>query len=212
MAQNIVDVNTYTAPIVAPADGDTLNAASIVDNAIQGLSNRTRRLLNVLQNTNDVESPQARQTRIYPSLWEATQQNSNPGWEMSTPHIARCPTAGQGEAITCNLTRYIPSGVTITAIRVLWDADQAGGVGMIFQLVSRTGANFSTGSPAVGTEVVAQTVGQGGAALEAILLPGGSFTLDQSHTLRVFSNTTITSFDLLYGVEVDFTDLGPRNF
>ncbi len=45
MPQNITDVSTFTSPIVAPADGDPENAASVVT-AIQGLSNRTRSLLN----------------------------------------------------------------------------------------------------------------------------------------------------------------------
>lgn len=40
MPQNIIDVSTFTDPIVAPVDGDPAAAASVVT-AIQGLANRT---------------------------------------------------------------------------------------------------------------------------------------------------------------------------
>jgi len=42
MPTDLVDVATFTDPITVPADGDPLNAASIVPNALQGLANRTR--------------------------------------------------------------------------------------------------------------------------------------------------------------------------
>lgn len=44
MPQNIADVSTFTDPITAPADGDPLNAASIVPLSVQGLADRTRYL------------------------------------------------------------------------------------------------------------------------------------------------------------------------
>lgn len=47
MPQNITDVVTYTAPIVAPASGDPETAASVVT-AVQGLANRTAALAAVL--------------------------------------------------------------------------------------------------------------------------------------------------------------------
>ena len=47
MPTNIVDVDTFTAPIVAPASGDPRTAAS-VETGLQGLSNRTRNLANRL--------------------------------------------------------------------------------------------------------------------------------------------------------------------
>lgn len=45
MPQNITDVNTYTAPIVVPADGDVEAAAGILA-SFQGLANRTEFLRN----------------------------------------------------------------------------------------------------------------------------------------------------------------------
>src|SRR6185295_1478747 len=41
MSANIVDVDAFTSPVVAPTDGDALTAASVIQ-AIQPLSNRTR--------------------------------------------------------------------------------------------------------------------------------------------------------------------------
>jgi len=43
MPQNITDVDVFTDPIVAPADGDALDAASALV-GLQGLSNRTRNI------------------------------------------------------------------------------------------------------------------------------------------------------------------------
>jgi len=40
MPTNLVDSGTFTSPIVAPTDGDALNAASVVT-GLQGLANRT---------------------------------------------------------------------------------------------------------------------------------------------------------------------------
>lgn len=45
MPTNLVDSGTFTSPIVAPTDGDALNAASVVT-GLQGLANRTRFLFN----------------------------------------------------------------------------------------------------------------------------------------------------------------------
>lgn len=47
MPQNITDVATFTAPIVAPADGDPEGAASVLT-PFQGLSNRTRYLYSLI--------------------------------------------------------------------------------------------------------------------------------------------------------------------
>lgn len=47
MPTNIVDVDTFTSPIVAPASGDPRTAASVAT-AAQGLANRTRNLANRL--------------------------------------------------------------------------------------------------------------------------------------------------------------------
>ncbi len=45
MATNLTDVSAFTSPVVAPADGDTRNAASITQGE-QPLADRTRFLLN----------------------------------------------------------------------------------------------------------------------------------------------------------------------
>ena len=47
MSTNIIDVSQFTDPVVAPADGDTRNAAS-VNVAFQSLADRTRILLDAL--------------------------------------------------------------------------------------------------------------------------------------------------------------------
>lgn len=47
MPTNITDVSAFTSPVVAPADGDTRNAAS-VNVAFQSLADRTRILLDAL--------------------------------------------------------------------------------------------------------------------------------------------------------------------
>ena len=47
MATNLTDVSAFTSPVVAPADGDTRNAASITQGE-QPLADRTRFLLNCL--------------------------------------------------------------------------------------------------------------------------------------------------------------------
>lgn len=46
MPQNITDVSTFTDPVVAPTDGDALNAASMTAPGVglQALANRTRKL------------------------------------------------------------------------------------------------------------------------------------------------------------------------
>lgn len=43
MPQNIIEVSSWTSPIVAPLDGDSATAASVVA-SIQGLTNRTKTL------------------------------------------------------------------------------------------------------------------------------------------------------------------------
>lgn len=50
MPQNITDVDEFTDPCTAPADGDTRNAASVLT-PFQKLANRTRYLYNVLTST-----------------------------------------------------------------------------------------------------------------------------------------------------------------
>jgi hypothetical protein len=47
MATNLTDVSAFTSPVIAPADGDTRNAASITQGE-QPLADRTRFLLNSL--------------------------------------------------------------------------------------------------------------------------------------------------------------------
>lgn len=50
MPQNITDVDEFTSPCSAPADGDTRNAASVLT-PLQKLANRTRYLYNILTST-----------------------------------------------------------------------------------------------------------------------------------------------------------------
>ena len=121
MPQNITDVDTFTDPVTAPADGDPLNAASIINDGLQDLSNRTRRLMSVAEGSQDVQTPQTF-TRTVSASWLVPVLN--PGavvqWETDGTEGWRAVAAIVGE-LRGSLNDLLPEGATVTRARAMVD-------------------------------------------------------------------------------------------
>jgi len=125
MPQNITDVDTFTDPVTAPADGDPLNAASIINDGLQDLSNRTRRLMSIAEGSQDVQTPQTF-TRTVSAAWLVPA--INPGavvqWETDGTEGWRAVAAIVGE-LRGSLNDLLPEGATVTRIRAMVDPASA---------------------------------------------------------------------------------------
>ena len=113
------------------------------------------------------------------------------------------------------LNRYLPNGATINDIRVLVQpgAARSGGSRMQVGLYENTTKSWTT--PALGTEtLIGSTVEDDGTTgVQAIVLSALAQALGSDPTVLVVEGSTGDfTPDSIYGVEVDFTDPGPRNF
>ena len=129
MPADIVDVNAFTSPVVRPVDSDPRNAASVFT-PFQALSDRTRRLLNIAQGTENVESAQSFKRVVGAEWFDAP---TNPGgvirWELSGSNAWAATAAGVGN-VRGSLNDLLPEGCTITRLRA-----------MVTPATARTGAN-----------------------------------------------------------------------
>jgi len=109
MPTNIVDVSTFTAPIVTPASADPRTAASVAT-AVQGLANRARYLRNAIEGT--LAGAQIPYGQGRPEGVTLT------GWQISSNWLAQNDVSVTGRWMI-DLSREIPSGVTVTEVQAL---------------------------------------------------------------------------------------------
>ena len=126
MPQNITDVDTFTDPVTAPADGDPLNAASIINDGLQDLSNRTRRLMSIAEGSQDVQTPSTFTRTVSAASWLVPALN--PGavvqWETDGAEGWRAVAAIVGE-LRGSLNDLLPEGATVTRVRAMVDPASA---------------------------------------------------------------------------------------
>jgi len=226
MPNNIVDVSTFTDPVVAPADGDALDAASIVPNGLQALANRTRLLVN--RTTGVVGAGEFAydavkvRTRIIPAAAcqpTDAQIADVPGWYFQLGRQFR--TTANFARLVVPLGAWLPDGCTFRRIRALVAPGIArAGTNRMELIVTRiTSINFGdpVGSPPVYTEIanvfdnagVAKQVISSGFVTEVLAKSTGALSL---HAQIVSGNDSATNTDTVEAFEIQYEDPGPQNF
>lgn len=131
------------------------------------------------------------------------------GFELSGSD-AVWSTGGTGSKVAFDLST-LPDGATVTAVRFL--VVPSGNGIMTGALVQRTGRNFST--PASGTDstVATSTLAGPATTITVIALTGLTAAVDKTSGKSLVALLTADDTNqYCFGLAVDFTDPGPRNF
>lgn len=229
MPVNITDVDTFTDPIVAPADSDPADA-TYVRTIAQGTANRTRNLKNRLEDIEDQISGgewvypgasfRTRTIELLPSDFEqANNTANNIPWRFR-PSVGNAQTVKSGSSeraeLVRQLNRLIPGNGVVTNIWVMVTpgAARSGVNKLSAQLYSREPTVYTPGSEALGSVALMQSVSDdGGTGLQSLLLNSGAdMTLGYAIWLHVSSGSGDTTDDLFHGVKIEFQDYGPINY
>lgn len=242
MPENITDSSAFTDPVVVPSDSDPANRSYLVT-AVQGLANRTRWLKNEAARvagyvggsagSDEWAYPSARaRTLIFdlPSMVLGTLDDGSPMWAVKDggvtgPNLVPLTDDGDGARAKAWCYFRLPSGATITAVRVLiakhadlptesdryaarfdklinWDFSPAAAPGRsVIGSSTHTGTGGSGGTGTLVPAVIEWT------GLSEIV-----DAADTTYCVAVTGPATVGADDRLYGVEVTFDDPGPRNF
>jgi len=234
MPLNIVDVSTFTDPIVAPADADPADA-TYVRTIAQGCANRTRFLVSKIGGTAGTDEwlyPTPKERVILISLAgakSAIDHNGTSGlvtvchhWDQITTDEWR--SRKDFGVLLVPLNPYLIQGCDILRVRavVTSGADRAGANRMSVTLKKVT-ADFD--GPSAGAVA---TMAGGGPLYEAetytaaaqVITSGASGAIDLTvnrfgvdHYLSIVAGSDGGSnFDKVHAVEITVRDYGPRNF
>ncbi len=215
MTQNITDVSTYTDPIVAPSPLEPATAASIVQ-PIQGLANRTFYLKGqvdthdtVLQQVADALSggPAATRRKFLNLAKCFAQQNWQPFSGVSG--ILQTNNAFASGKITVPIE--LASGSVLTACHFILTPSAGGD--MSVALIRKTA--FGVETPAAPTIAAVASGSTSGTGLQVPTL-SVSETIDETtkeYQLEIVSGSSSDSASqTLWGLAIDYTDNGPRNY
>lgn len=146
MPNNITDVDTFTDPIQAPADGDALNATTL-DLAPQGLANRTRHNKNRLDAGAEYFVGQITGTSVaILGTWTLTTVSKSSGFSLASNQVT-VPEDGLYEvSIAFYGTTTSASNPSNHAI-ALYDGASDLVVGLGFRYSTDTGASFPAHAP-----------------------------------------------------------------
>ena len=220
MPSNLTDVDEFTDPATAPADGDAGNAATFAP-PHQKAANRTRNLVNRLggadgsgewkyRNGSGVDAPKSRIKELGFSALGAGAD----GWtRAATTYIASLKNTYDGCFVI-----DLPSGCIITGWKVIVKpgAARSGADRMVAQLASWA-PDYAASPPTNTLSTHGSSPSDDGTTNVQTLSQtlGSPVTIDRStrsYALRVFSgNDGATNPDRVYACQVLFTDPGPRN-
>jgi len=134
MPQNIVDVALFTDPIVAPADGDSLAAASVLT-GFQGLSNRSRLARNELDTLNGrfsgdgaIKLPAYLQSTKFLDHLSGVQIGAYGDWMRSTTPVGSMSYVNFAK-MAWDITPLLPREGRIKFVRVLVKPGAARAIG-----------------------------------------------------------------------------------
>jgi hypothetical protein len=224
--QNITDVSTFTAPVVAPADGDPLNAASITAPGVglQALANRTRFLGNRMGV--GLAPPLTDEFLYNPTIARAlpisgmefalsTDAGGVSEWlrNLSGGVVYQNPLAN---AVFASARVRVPSGSTITGCEVLVRSSgvRTPGNGWFAKLYSQT---EPWGAPAAPSAVQQGSTEEGGLSAGYSVIAIGSITPflivagESAHIIVTGPTGALGANDQLLAARVLFNDRGPRN-
>lgn len=133
------------------------------------------------------------------------------GWTTDTTDRMMLRATVNNQVMTCDLGEILPDGATLTSVRALVTPGSANAVTM---KVFRRTLDFTT--PGTGTITDISTPTSSGTSLQ--VLASGAFSEAASKATgkilaveMVASSTAGTNNDKFWGLEVSFTDPGPRN-
>lgn len=218
MPQNITDVSTFTDPVVAPTDGDVLNAASVTAAGVgfQALANRTRQLLDLVDPEFVYLTPTTRKRTI-----EATDAHASASgagvldWFLSlsagVPYLVP-----RLDAVFAVFPIDVPSGCTIAGVEVLVRSSGARVTpnGWFVRVYEQS---EPWAAPAAPTATQQGSTTEGGLAAGYSVITVGSLTPFlrlAEYTAHVVVTGPIGALganDQLLAVRVSFDDGGPRN-
>jgi len=226
MPQNITDLNAFTSPVVAPADGDSLNAASVVAPGVglQALADRTRFMGNRMGV--GVVAPLTDEFVYSPTLPRDLQiegeefalstdgagvvdwiRNLSSGVVYNTPRI---------DAVFAAARARVPSGCTVTGVEVLVRSSGArvAGNGWFVRVYTQT---VPWGAPGAASAVQQGSTQEGGLATGHAVIAVGSITPfliiagEAVHVLVTGPTGALGADDYLIAARILFDDRGPRN-
>lgn len=200
MATNITDVDEFTDPVTAPADGDAANAATFLA-GLQKLSNRTRFLLNKVW----VATPATVVRWVGTGYQSSSDSAANEvGWMHlhADPGIAVSAAPASRAKRLLSFDHVLPNGCTITQVRVRVDpstAQASAGNRMSAQVFVNGSAGTVTSST--------KTTDDGTDAAQWITISGLAIVVDKtqrSYAVAVESSANFV-LDQCFGAEVTFT-------
>jgi len=229
MPQNITDVSTFTDPVTAPADGDALDAASIITNGIQAAANRTRYLVDRVGGAAGTgefgyaDSPRARVRTLSPFMM--TEGALGAGTQFWT--VANFASGGTSRARTSQLdrailvddvARYLPIGASLTGVEVMVApgiARATVGDRITVTLTRHTPDWVTTPSPIPAAVDVFTATDDG--LLPAQVIASGAIAENISrsvnHVLRIVAGVDAgTNKDDVFAIRLSFTVPGPNAF
>lgn len=239
MSQNIIDGITFVDPVVAPSDGDTLNAASVVAPGVgfQALSDRTRHLVNrtglidgsgehVYTNAAGVATPKTRVRIFSPmGLNSHTAQIANGGNAWYSP-------SGNGSLssivdfprLRIDFNEILPDGAVLQGVLAIMEPGAArtaqsslpGDNGRAWVRLKRGTPDFAT--PAVTTygSDIAAVEDDGTTNVQLLTISGQSETINKSASYLwwelIGGDDAGTNRDDIHAIRIQYTDPGPQNF
>lgn len=229
MPQNITDSPVFTDPVTAPADGDPLDAASIIVNGIQALSNRTKYLADLVGGNAGTDewfyedAARVRQRIVSPfAMTEGTLATAGTQyWTVAnfvSGGTAYSRTSQVDRALLVDdISRYMPIGAQLTRIEALVGPGSARatvGDRMTMTLARQT-PNFATPAIPVAVGPIFTATDDGTSAVQVIdsgvILQLVDRTSDL--VLRIAAgNDAGTNKDDVHAIRFSFNVLGPNAF
>ncbi len=199
MSTILTDVDAWAASIVAPADGDNRNAASVVT-PLQSLTNRTFNLRNLIYAATPVTV-----VRFVGAGYQSTADASGSaaGWV----HNDASPTVAFSTGATTakrhlSFDHMLPNGATITQVRAR--VDPAGAQGSTNRMSAQVFVGDITGTQYSS----AVTYDDGTSSAQWITISGLSIVVDKTqrtYGVAVRNNAVTYIGDTFYGAEITFT-------
>ncbi len=119
-------------------------------------------------------------------------------------------SSGSGDTVVFDLAT-LPDGATVTAVRFLVVPSGTGI--MTGALVQRTGRNFTTPNAGTDSTVATSTLAGPATTVTVIALTGLTAAVDKTNGKSLYAQLTAdAATQYCFGIAVDFTDPGPRNF
>lgn len=211
MSQNITDVDTFTDPIVIPADSDAADL-TYIETMAQGLANRTRWLANLLGGATGTGE------WLYPTVRERVvtvgprEGNGEAGWDYNLIDRATCST--NSADLFVDLGKHLPSGAVLKSVEALV---KPGTTALMSLKLYRTalGAAFDTPGDPADTQVGSTDDSDASNNYQLLAVTGLTETIDREANNLVAwiaaSSSAGATSDNYFGLRLTFDDAGPRN-